>query len=505
MGVRLTDRQVIAAATDDRLVNIVSAPGSGKTTVATARFGYLHHGAPDGRRGVLALSFNRAAVGELRSRIAARWGRQALAFPNLVTTFDDFHERMLKHLLRLGLIKWPEGHLHLDVIDDYSSLSGYRSISAGGWLRVASSKPDGTVFSDCIRSPKATFGLTQAEPHRAVLAAGKVSHDDVRVILRVALQRPEFQVAVDAWMAENFRSVVVDEIYDADELDLHVVSQAASLGLAVTVVGDPWQALYGWRGSTPEKVQSNLLDQHDFRNFDQPESFRFKTDQTRELAGQLRGGESVNVPSIASDEVDVALARQWKHLWPAGENILPLAFRSGASSDTDALLCLLLDVVTSASLGLQAFSRQNALIRLGISEDDLENFRDAVLRPALEELVANLPAADVLENLRARVGTFGRRRPRRGQADGLREEELDLLRTRLQRGDLIAGLTVHQAKGREWDRVGVVLTRAQERELHVGLRELEPEHCVLYVALTRAKYASGSLHSLGELDLTEEA
>lgn len=44
-----------------------------------------------------------------------------------------------------------------------------------------------------------------------------------------------------------------------------------------------------------------------------------------------------------------------------------------------------------------------------------------------------------------------------------------------------------QAKGREWDRVGVVLTRAQRALLTTGLHELEDEHCVVYVALTRTK------------------
>lgn len=48
-------------------------------------------------------------------------------------------------------------------------------------------------------------------------------------------------------------------------------------------------------------------------------------------------------------------------------------------------------------------------------------------------------------------------------------------------------MTVFQAKGREWERVGVILTRAQRALLSTGLHELEDEHCVVYVALTRAR------------------
>lgn len=493
MGIKLTNQQVLAAAADDPLANILSAPGSGKTTVAAERFGYLHHKDPDGRRGVLGLSFNRTAVGELRSRIAARWGRQALAFPNLVTTFDDFHVQTIKHLLRLGLLRWPHGHLELDVIDDYASKPGYQPIAVSGWLRIASCKPNGTVFSEGIRALKATYGFGRVGHHRTVLEAGCVSHEDVRLILSAALYLNGVQDAIDDWMVANYRHIVVDEIYDADELDLHVASRAATLGIGMTVVGDPWQALYDWRGATPEKVKSNLLDEHNFTSFHQPESFRFKTEQMRELTDRLRDGERVDLPPIASDAVDIALARRWAQLWMVGDNIMPLAFRSGFSSDIDAVLCLLLDAAAGSGLGLSAVGRQNALIRLGLTDEDLEQFRDAVLRPALEELVADIPADAVLERLRVRTESSGRRRPRKVNAESVREDELNLLRARLQRRDLIPGLTVHQAKGREWDRVGVALNPAQERMLDEGLHELEPEHCVLYVALTRAKYTCGSL------------
>ncbi len=39
MALRLTGEQLLAAASDERLVNVVSGPGSGKTTMSAARFG----------------------------------------------------------------------------------------------------------------------------------------------------------------------------------------------------------------------------------------------------------------------------------------------------------------------------------------------------------------------------------------------------------------------------------------------------------------------------------
>ncbi len=66
--VKLTNAQVLAAAAPDRLVNVISAPGSGKTTIAAERYGYQRYQAGD-LRGVLGLIFNRSAAAELRRLI----------------------------------------------------------------------------------------------------------------------------------------------------------------------------------------------------------------------------------------------------------------------------------------------------------------------------------------------------------------------------------------------------------------------------------------------------
>ncbi|WP_344326198.1 UvrD-helicase domain-containing protein [Streptomyces macrosporus] len=50
-------------------------------------------------------------------------------------------------------------------------------------------------------------------------------------------------------LTQTVRVLVIDEIFDANALDLSLVRLAADAGLDVTVVGDPWQALYGFRGA----------------------------------------------------------------------------------------------------------------------------------------------------------------------------------------------------------------------------------------------------------------
>jgi DNA helicase-2/ATP-dependent DNA helicase PcrA len=68
-----------------------------------------------------------------------------------------------------------------------------------------------------------------------------------------------------------------------------------------------------------------------------------------------------------------------------------------------------------------------------------------------------------------------------------RVEALVALSRRLGKSRLVPGLTVHQAKGREWPNVTVHLRAAQVARLASGLEEGRAGDRELYVALTRAK------------------
>ena len=104
-------------------------------------------------------------------------------------------------------------------------------------------------------------------------------------------------------------------------------------------------------------------------------------------------------------------------------------------------------------------------------------------------------AEEVMEQLRTAISLLGGRKPNRLAAvkQEKRVEELRLLGERLRHGSLIPGLTVHQAKGCEWTSVGVVLTPNDAAVLSNGLQPLTDDHCILYVALTRAKEHCGRL------------
>lgn len=501
MAIRLSDRQVVAVTSDQAYTNIVSAPGSGKTTVAAERFGYVASHRSADKRGVLGLSFNRAAVAELGGRIAARWGLAATQLPNVVTTFDELHVRIMHHLINRKVLNWPGGHSAVTVLDEYRGRHGFRFLQAKNWKRIASCDARGQVISQSRQLAAPEYGIGNANHHRAALEEGFASHEDVRTILRQATALDGVIDVIQGWLSSNFRHIIIDEIYDADELDLWMAGAAGAVGTHLTIVGDPWQALYEWRGATPEKVQV-LIDSFPFQEFEQPESFRFQGPQMPELSKSLRASAPVTIPRHTSDVVDVALARRWADLWNVGDNVLPLAFRTIGNA-IDGILNLLLDEVTRRKLGRDSFGKQSACVVLGIDPADLAPIQSAVLAPVLQAMLSGESPDRVLHLLRdAAVKLGSSRRPTRLQKQGepIREREIEALRRRLQRDDLIPGLTVHQAKGREWRRVGVALSEKDERTLASGLQKLDPEHCVLYVALTRAKESCVALGYPSELE-----
>lgn len=508
---KLTDEQVLAAAAQDRLVFIQSVPGSGKTSVAVERYGYLRYQTRDSR-GVLGLAFNRAAVRELHQRIMLRWSENCIIAPHQVTTFDQLHLEVFTYLLSTGKVLWlDDGVPDFDVRDDYRGLSGFCAyFEKDPSVQVASLKNRRVVSSrrKVTRDSGMMTGIKGKHKHIEVLRQGIISHGDVRSILSAALKCDDLRKAVTDWFARTYRALVADEIFDANDLDISIVNCALDAGLSITLIGDPYQTLYAWRGAKPELVHDLVkCDADAFVFYKLSESFRFEGEFV-DLAQSLRAGNGVVLSAVTSREVDVAIARKWADLWSAGDSVLPLAFKT-MRNEVDAALSLLLDVVTRARLGRNAFWRDGAIAKLKLAPDEFDSQQDRVFASILEKLKLHGFYSGALDDLCQVIKDLGVRKPRvQKNTRGKAEECLRLLAKRLGQDGLIPGLTVFQAKGQEWDRVGIFLTDDQIRALESGLApfigsQFNEEHCIIYVAVTRAKRFCGVLRNCGSSELGE--
>jgi DNA helicase II / ATP-dependent DNA helicase PcrA len=470
---------------------IEAGPGTGKTTVSAYRFAVqrFHPAARGDNRAVVAVSFTRSATWSLWRRVQRIWGPSAIAWPHRIVTLDTIMCDLVHDLLGCGLLHWPNGHTSLDVHDSWASFSGTFWTRTAYDLRVNDGNVE--VVTGYTRKSSARVPATVIAP---LLEAGICTHEDVRRLLEQALGNPLWANRIRTRLATTMRALIVDEVFDANDLDIAVIELAINASVAVTLVGDPWQALYVFRGARPEAVPE-LLDRSGVPTLPLTRSFRWQDDTQREIADRLRSRMPVTLPTNGSGGadpgVDVVLGLFWKPLWEIGNHVLPLAFHAFKGGTEEAAATLLLNHLTRNVLSEDATYLREALTALAIADPDVPRR----LEPELQEVaeLLRIPGRAALTAAYNRlvevVATVSPRRLR--PVHPAHTSRLAALGERVvYHGRLVPGLTTHQAKGREWDAVGIHLAPNERQALADGLTVQEDAHRKLYVACTRARRAT---------------
>ncbi len=487
----LTSEQLLAAGSSAANVFIEAGPGTGKTTVSAHRFGVhrFHPGARSDGRAVVAVSFTRSATWNLWRRVLRIWGPSALVWPHRIVTLDTIMCDLLHDLLDERLIRWPNDHTQLQVHDTWTAFSSTFWARAAYELQVTEAgRVKIVAYFTRDRSARVPPDVI-----RERLEAGICTHQDVRSVLEQALANPLCAERVATRIGITMRALIVDEVFDANDLDIAVIALAIRAGMVVTLVGDPWQALYVFRGARPEVV-AELVRQTGAITLPLNRSFRWRDNSQRLLADNLRAGRPVTLPAAAEVGIDVVLGLHWKPLWQAGDHILPLAFHAFKGGSEEAAATLLLNHVTRNVLSEDATYLRDALTALAIEDPEIPRR----LEPQLQEVVELLRIAGkpsllaAYGKLREVVSTVSPRALR--AAHPAHTGRLaDIARRVLYSGRPVPGLTTHQAKGREWDVVGVRLAAGEQEALASGLNVAVETHRQLYVACTRARRATMAL------------
>lgn len=485
----LTDEQLLAAGTRSPAAFIEAGPGTGKTSVSAHRFAaHRFDPAGDPSRSVLAVSFTRAATSTLRRRVQRLWGPAATTPPHRIVTLDTLIGDLLHDLLREGVIVWPNGHTELDVHDSWSSFSGSSFNRTAYEVNLIGNRVD--VQRTWVPANRPAIPATEIVPR---LREGTCTHDDVRTVLRAAIEVESFADFVRDRLHQRVRALIVDEVFDANDLDLKIIEMTMEAGIDTTFVGDPWQALFVFRGARPEEVR-DLVARRGVRVLPLTHSFRWLTSEQEDMAGALRERQPVAIPVLPAADAstcDAVLALQWKPLWELGDSVLPLAFGSFKGTHEEAAATLMLSHITRTIFGMDATYLREALTSLAITDDELLPF----LQPAMQEVVDVLSAShatapkEAYEMLRTMLAEVSPRELRRTHHAYTRR--LKLIQRRLMAStQLVPGLTTHQSKGQEWDVVGLRLTDTQRLALATGLDPANDDHRKLYVGATRARSAT---------------
>ncbi|WP_239377530.1 ATP-dependent DNA helicase [Frankia sp. Cj5] len=304
LGVPFTDEQIAAATAPLEPGVIVAGAGSGKTSVMAARVVWLvatGQVAPDG---VLGLTFTTKAAGELTDRIRRGLEKSGVtgtegetcAGEPVVSTYHAFAKRLVTdHALRLGL---EPGFTLLADATRYQ-LAG-RVLRRHRGPVTALSRPLSMLVGDLI-ALDAECGEHLVEPGELV-GFDRDWLAEIETVLAAERERPRTKGHVDALdrmaliarsrqelsaMVAEFRAakrerdaidfgdlvrhavrladtvpevgalersragvVLLDEYQDTSVAQRRMLAGLFGGGHPVTAVGDPCQAIYGWRGAS---------------------------------------------------------------------------------------------------------------------------------------------------------------------------------------------------------------------------------------------------------------
>lgn len=460
---------------------ITAPPGCGKTYLITERYGYLryylHHGDP---QGIAAVAYNRTAAAELRARIAARWGRQALDWPNFVGTFDQLHRDLVRHLIGTDVLTWPGSTDGPTTVEDsWHGVPGAGYVKDGDVRYALTIDRRGDVVARLVRGDRNSAAFTDHAKYRAQLEQGTCTHDEIHQVVEAALERATLSIrkAVHKWLSLRFRHILADEVFDLNKLDISVLRAAEGAAVGITLVGDPWQSLYQFRGARPDLIDSWAKPPR-FATPTLGGSHRYKTRAMRQLAQQLVQGEAFTVRGPKDDRrPDVALAQHWDTLWEAKDlAVFPCGTKALGRDQPACAVTLLLDYVSRTLFDAPVSGAVEAAQLLGWDGDV------GPLRDALEAMRAKATVGDVWAHLNVGLTKSPATWPERGAPYSRLTSLAGLLAST---EPFVQGLTVHQAKGLEWDHVdfyGPVEPGVPTQLSRDAFRDR-----VTYVALTRAR------------------
>ncbi|MGB3412977.1 MAG: ATP-dependent helicase [Microthrixaceae bacterium] len=274
---RLNSEQQRAVEFTGAPLRILAGAGTGKTTTLTARVAFLvASGIPADR--VMLLTFTRRAAREMVSRTESALAADNRASRSRVVggTFHSVAHRVLRrNAVNLGL---PEGYSILDTSDAADLIDlvrndvlGARSADAGSpsgkrfprkatlldlYSRAVNTQQPLSTVIDKV----APWSRDQLEPIveicRSYVARKKVlgllDFDDLLLYWRAAAMDDQ----LGPRLAAGIDHICVDEYQDVNALQVDLLRALRSTNDALTVVGDDSQAVYGFRGSSPD----HLLD-----------------------------------------------------------------------------------------------------------------------------------------------------------------------------------------------------------------------------------------------------
>ncbi len=252
----LNDLQYEAVSYRGGPLLVQAGPGTGKTRVLSYRIAAL--AAANGEPTVLAITFTNKAASEIAERVEMLAGSAVSDGRIQVGTF---------HSWALGFLKHYYGEQVREVVDEADA----RAILSAA-LKQAGIRGDVRRIHRMISRAKQEWPVRapDGEPDfrqylfvyaKAMGDYGLWDFDDLILESAKLLESPEIAYS----FRENISAVLVDEFQDVSPAQYALLRLMLPSDGNVTVIGDANQAIYGFRGASPQFMQAFAADFHDVR------------------------------------------------------------------------------------------------------------------------------------------------------------------------------------------------------------------------------------------------
>ncbi|MBX7234209.1 MAG: UvrD-helicase domain-containing protein [Caldilineales bacterium] len=241
----LNPAQRAAVLCTDRPLIIVAGPGAGKTRTLTARIAHLVQDLGAAPASILAITFTNKAAEEMAGRLRHLLG-EATAARVTIKTFHAFGAMLLHEFGdRLGLASG------FAILGDDDRLALLKRVAPElGQQQLAQALAFIAAAKNHLQTPDLASVAEFTELYRGYEAALRqnqaVDFDDL-ILLPVRLL--EEQAEVREALHSRLRWLSVDEYQDINLAQYRLLRLLTAGGANLCVIGDPDQAIYGFRGA----------------------------------------------------------------------------------------------------------------------------------------------------------------------------------------------------------------------------------------------------------------
>ena len=452
----LDEYQQNAVQNENNQLLIIAGPGSGKTTVLTRRIAYLINEKNINPENCLAITFTRRAAQEMRERLN-----------KLLTSGAEKLNIHTFHSLCFSILK-----------ENYET---------------AGLAKDFTVMSEQEKA------LCKDEK----LLENALSFDDL-ITLTVKLLEENEDLLKN--YRERFKYISVDEYQDIDESQYKLIRLLVPQNGNIFVIGDPNQAIYGFRGGNAEFFNNFKIDYPDTQTISLKNNYR-STNSIVDASNQMinsfnivsvldRPHEKITIHKAPSDKAEAEFIASTIENLIGGHSFFSIDSQRSTGDDTDYSFS---DFAILYRTSSQLPPIIEALKRTGMPFVKLSNDLLCEQKPVMELLNSlndDSPVYEQIKNGNFEIDDYIIQyllmiaENSKDKNEFIHQVSLLTEADALdKRADRITLMTLHASKGLEFKCVFIAgledgilpLYRAKEE------KEIEEERRLLYVGMTRAK------------------